>query len=688
MLHSTVSEPRHSKSRKTSPVLCPTLEALEDRILLTLPRIIANNMPATFGPGLLDSVQVTFDEPIDPATFTPDKIASFDREVGGAKTDLGPTLTAVTAVAGSNNTIFNIGFAATGTTGRYRMVIGPDIRDLSGNEMDQNNNGIPGEVPGDQYALNFNIAGPEITVAQPQNASTPIYSVTVGFNEPMDPTSCTADKVTLTGPMGTIPVSVVVPVPGSNFTQFAIVFPPTTTTGHYTLVLEPDIQDLYGNQLDQNGNFIPGEAPGDQFSVPFSTPGPNVLFSSPAGNNVPAVDHVRLTFDTPMDPSSFTPDKVASFVGPSGQNIPVTGVSVVPFTNNTQFDVTFASLGTDGTYTMVVGPDIRDIYGNAMDQNGDLIPGEASKDQYTATFTVNQAVQNIEDFETGGLSLYKVIDPINPTNKTPSAVASRAAAHDGSFGLADYDGNDWIYRDDPAGQVSQGEVLSVWVRFSAGVGRAYFGFGASNLGTLSVTLATDIGQIIIRSDPNFSFNDLATVNQSFLFNHFYRLEVTWAVGGDITARLFDSDGASLINKVKANYNGITKGGIAFRTVNMGTAWDTVTAVGGTGAGASYRSGNQASSLQSDIQGILLPTAAVQPTAASRPARSESPIETLASAALWEVLVIDGFFASTSQAMQGTGSNPPRLEEAGLALLRGEWQDPVLTGIFGDQGIPG
>jgi hypothetical protein len=660
-----------------------------------LPRIIANDIPSPFGPGLLDSVQVTFNEPMDPATFTLDKIASFDRQVGTMKSDLGPTLTAVTPLAGSNNTIFDISFAATGTTGRYRMVIGPDIRDPSGNEMDQNNNGTPGETPGDQYALNFNVAGPQITFAYPANANTPIYSVTVGFNEPMDATTFTPDKVVLTGPNGSIPVWAVAPVPGSSFTQFAIVFPQTTTAGQYTLLIRSDIQDLYGNQLDQNGNLVPGESPADQFTVPFSTPGPKILFSSPAGNNVPAVDHVRLTFDTPMDPSSFTPDKVASFVGPSGQNIPVTGVAVVPFSNNTQFDVTFAPLDSDGTYTMVVGPDIRDTYGNAMDQNGNAIPGEASKDQYTAVFTVNQAVQNIEDFESGGLSLYKVIDPFDPTNKTASAAVSQAAAHDGNFGLDDSNGNDWIYRDDPAAQVSQGEVISVWVSFFGGFGRAYFGFGASNRGTLSAVLANDSGQLIIQSNGAFGFNDLAAVNQNFLFNHFYRLEVTWAAGGGITARLFDTDGVSLLNTVKANDNGITKGGIAFRTVNMETYWDTVTAVTGSGAGASRRSsgaagfGDLGSGYRfSSFQPDLLPAAAVQSTAASGPARSESQIETWAIAGHPELRGIDGFFASTSQVKQGMGRNLSRLEEAALTLLREEWQHSVLTDIFGDPSRPG
>jgi hypothetical protein len=404
MLHSTTAQGRRPKGHKRRPAQRLSLEILEGRTLLSqFPRITGNNMPDTFGPGLLGSAQVTFNEPIDPATFTPDKVASFVRTTGATKDDLTATLTSVTPVAGSNNTSFNINFAATGTTGRYRLVIGPDIRDPAGNPMDQNNNGVPGETTGDQYTINFNVAGPKVTSDQPDKASTPIFSITVGFNEPMDATLFTADKVRLSGPKGDLQVSAVVPVPGSNFTQFAIVFSPTTTTGRYTLVIGPDIRDVYGNQLDQNGNFVTGETPGDQFTVQFSTPGPKIVSSTPAGIAVLSVDHVRVTFDTPMDPSSFTPDKVASFTGPSGHDITVTSVSVVPFTNNTQFDVRFAAQTSLGDYTMRIGPNIRDIYDNQMDQDGNLIPGEVSGDQCPVHFTLFTAnlIAN-GDFEAGG----------------------------------------------------------------------------------------------------------------------------------------------------------------------------------------------------------------------------------------------------------------------------------------------
>src|SRR5262249_47932933 len=41
--------------------------------------------------------------------------------------------------------------------GTYSLTVGPDIRDLANNQMDQNQNGINGEVPGDQYTASFNL---------------------------------------------------------------------------------------------------------------------------------------------------------------------------------------------------------------------------------------------------------------------------------------------------------------------------------------------------------------------------------------------------------------------------------------------------------------------------------------------------------------------------------------------------
>jgi hypothetical protein len=171
------------------------------------------------------------------------------------------------------------------------------------------------------------------------------------------------------------------------------------------MVIGPTIRDFAGNAMDQNGNLAPGELPDDQFTAMFRITGPQIIASTPPGLALGSVNHVRVTFSEPMDPSTFTLDKVASFTGPQGP-IPVTSVAVVPFTGNTQFDITFAPSTLLGSYTLVIGPDIRDIYGNAMDQNQNATSGETPDDQFTAQFALYAVnLMNNGDFEANGGSL-------------------------------------------------------------------------------------------------------------------------------------------------------------------------------------------------------------------------------------------------------------------------------------------
>ncbi len=87
-------------------------------------------------------------------------------------------------------------------------------------------------------------------------------------------------------------------------------------------------------------------------------------------------------------------------------------------------------------------------------------------------------------------------------------------------------GNDWIYRDDPAAQVQQGETISVWVKLAGSAdGRAYFGFGATAGGTLSVVPAPNTGQFLIQQNVNYGFTDLGDVNQTYKANTWYRVQV-------------------------------------------------------------------------------------------------------------------------------------------------------------------
>ncbi len=90
-----------------------------------------------------DKVRLTFNEAITASSFDTSDVTL---TVPG-----GPlAVTAVTPVSGST-TQFDVTFPATNNFGTYAITTGVGILDLAGNPMDQNQNGINGEIPGDQF---------------------------------------------------------------------------------------------------------------------------------------------------------------------------------------------------------------------------------------------------------------------------------------------------------------------------------------------------------------------------------------------------------------------------------------------------------------------------------------------------------------------------------------------------------
>jgi hypothetical protein len=237
-----------------------------------------------------------------------------------------------------------------------------------------------------------------------------------------------------------------------------------------------------------------------------------------------------------------------------------------------------ASLG--GTTTVTVSGGVA-TFGNLSINNVGtgytLVAGSGSLTGATsAGFNIVSASTNvIEGFET--------TETWNIVNGYFGATAYRstAAAHDGTYGLDDYNGNDWIYRNVAATQLKAGDTASVWLQFSGSAdGRAYFGFGASSAGTLSLVAAPNTGQLILQQNLGYGFANLAAVNQGYLANHWYRLEVDWGASGTIIGKLFDSNGTTLLQSVTASTTAITSGGIAFRATGSDKFWDTVTATHG------------------------------------------------------------------------------------------------------------
>jgi predicted outer membrane repeat protein len=176
----------------------------------------------------------------------------------------------------------------------------------------------------------------------------------------------------------------------------------------------------FATPTDQRGQprVVGGEIDLGAYQVQTGVAGPVVALSEPAGRVAPPVDHVRLTFNHPMDPTSvITPQ--FSLSGPGG-SIAVTGVTAVASTNNQQFDVAFASQTQPGDYALVVGASVRDSHGNTQ--------GTASTRRFTILsltgiiLTVNSTADTASDSDPY-LSLREAIALVNsptlPTDLSP-----------------------------------------------------------------------------------------------------------------------------------------------------------------------------------------------------------------------------------------------------------------------------
>jgi subtilisin-like proprotein convertase family protein len=145
---------------------------------------------------------------------------------------------------------------------------------------------------------------------------------------------------------------------------------------------------------------------------PAIAPGPKVTAATFAATPNVQFNGVRVVFDRAINPATFTASDVA-LTGPNGA---ITGFSITPVAGTTtRFDIGFVGR-TAGTYSITIGPDVRDTLGNPMNQDGDAVAGEVTGDRFFASATLVTTVTRT--FATPALSL-----AINDLATTVSTIA-------------------------------------------------------------------------------------------------------------------------------------------------------------------------------------------------------------------------------------------------------------------------
>jgi subtilisin family serine protease/subtilisin-like proprotein convertase family protein len=317
--------------------------------------------------GFLDTLRLTFDKPIAVATFTPSDVVLY-----------GPNgtveITSVTPVGGSDGMSWVLKFPRQEKTGTYTAVVGPDVRDRSGNPMDQNGNGLNGD-PTDTYVAStfLDRAGPRITDHEFLQDWAGVHGLRVTFDKVIDPETFTTEDVSVSGPNGPVDVTAVASAGGSDY---EILFE-GSLAGTYTVVVGPDIRTPLGDAMDQNANRINGEAD-DRFIASTAVAdqaGPRITNVSFDGTET-RLTAIRVTFSERIKGSTFTPGDVV-LRGPTGSRIGVSRVTAVAGSDSKQFKIDFADQTAGGTYTVTIGPDVADTVGHVMDQNANGTAGEA-----------------------------------------------------------------------------------------------------------------------------------------------------------------------------------------------------------------------------------------------------------------------------------------------------------------------
>ena len=400
-------------------------------------KIVSMTHEGSIGNDSISALTVTFDQPIDAATFQASDVV-LDGPLGEIQLLNDP-------VNSGDDQTFNIAFVEPlDQAGLYRIAIGPDVRDLSGNPMNQDGDSVNADS-NDAFQVEFEI-DPIATTMFPyyqgfDNADELVDNWSF-HSEPFGRNRLEVERgrsvLRMDNPNASSVNQAVLAMDLAGRTDVRVAFNldlrnDNTTAGDAFRISDDQgetwhtVQGLFGNgwtsydiDLDAavsffglnynsdfrimvqqygNGSWASDGRQLDDFRVTTETISPSVLSHSPTDLiRSPAVfDHLDLTFSESIDPSSFDLSDVLltkDNVDISDQLLSITG-------SGTTFSVNFVPQGF-GRYDVAILPGIVDLAGNPIDQDGDGNSGEFPDDRYTVSIDKNDpdSFALLETFDT------------------------------------------------------------------------------------------------------------------------------------------------------------------------------------------------------------------------------------------------------------------------------------------------
>lgn len=268
-------------------------------------------------------------------------------------------------------------FSPQTTPGDYELIISPDVLDSQQRPLNLDGDNTAGEFPEDQYVAMFTITGPRIVAHSPNEVvGEPVESLTLEFDHMMREESFLPleDDFALSGPRGPIEFTGYQLIAGRTF---ELSFPAQSESGSYTLLVDPSIQDVAGNPVDQDKDGSPGEEIEDRYVAAFEVDlsGPFVFLTEPQQHASSPLQQIVFHFNEPLDARTVQRDDVISFTGPDGQDL-LSQLWYWPTVSGSTVTVKFAAQTVEGRYTMALSPQMSDLIGNEVDQNMDGVAGQ------------------------------------------------------------------------------------------------------------------------------------------------------------------------------------------------------------------------------------------------------------------------------------------------------------------------
>jgi hypothetical protein len=190
----------------------------------------------------------------------------------------------------------------------------------------------------------------------------------------------------------------------------------------------------------------------------------------------------------------------------------------------------------------------------------------------------------LENFEHGDENLWAfagtTVDTMNLT---------AAAARSGNFGAEFGAGTSPAFRTRFDLTTAPGNEYQAFVRArTAGIGRLYFGVGASAAGTWSAIFAPNSSQILLQNNTGWGFTSVQTAPFTPAAETWYILRLNWEIDGAMTVSIWDETATNQLAQTTPALTGFTTpGGIALRGFTTGTGnfndLDDISVVGGAPA---------------------------------------------------------------------------------------------------------